>query len=243
MKGTIRGRSSRAASSMLGAASLISAALASGCGGSPPHAAPAKSPAQPALEARDGRGERRGTVEQRAQGEQREQREAQRAWCVYLEELYERATEQAKGWPKFEQCTRMTTMASPRMLRATSECSLAALRRFEGDPFTAAYAEEVSRCGSDAMTATTLPRSDLAPFMAVLCGRIAGCGDLDYDTCRQSLEEGLGPQLERAIGAMNSRGRQEVRACFGKLACGGDLGPQISACLEPIMDDLLWLPG
>ncbi|WP_437951656.1 hypothetical protein WME98_13270 [Sorangium sp. So ce296] len=240
MKGTIRGRSSRAASSMLGAASLISAALGSGCGGSAPHAAPAKSPAQPALEARDGRGERRGAVEQ---PEHREQREAQRAWCVYLEELYERATEQAKGWPKFEQCTRMTTMASPRMLRATSECSLAALRRFEGDPFTAAYAEEVSRCGSDAMTATTLPRSDLAPFMAALCGRIAGCGDLDYDTCRQSLEEGLGPQLERAIGAMNSRGRQEVRACFGKLACGGDLGPQISACLEPIMDDLLWLPG
>lgn len=162
---------------------------------------------------------------------------------MYLEELYERATEQAKGWPKFEQCTQMTTMASPEMLRATSECSLAALRRFEGDPFTAAYAEEVSRCGSEAMTATTLPRSDLAPFMAVLCGRLAGCGDLDYHTCRQSLEDGLGPQLERAIGAMNSRGRQEVRACFGKLACGGDLGPQISACLEPIMDDLLWLPG
>ena len=137
----------------------------------------------------------------------------------------------------------MTTMASPRMLRETSECSLAALRQFEGDPFTPGYAEEVSRCGSEAMTATTLPRSDLAPFMAVLCGRLAGCGDLDYDTCRQSLEDGLGPQLERAIGAMNSRGRQEVRACFGKLACGGDLGPQISACLEPIMDDLLWLPG
>ncbi|WP_437810362.1 hypothetical protein [Sorangium sp. So ce1078] len=236
MKGTVRGRSSRAAFSMLGAASLISAALASGCGGSPPPAASAK----PAPEARDGRGERRATVEQR---EQREQREAQRAWCVYLEELYERATEQAKGWPKFEQCTQMTTMASPKMLRATSECSLAALRRFDGDPFTAAYAEEVSRCGSEAMTATTLPRSDLAPFMAVLCGRLAGCGDLDYDTCRHSLEDGLGPQLERAIGAMNNRGRQEVRACFGKLACGGDLGPQISACLEPIMDDLLWLPG
>ncbi|WP_437575725.1 hypothetical protein [Sorangium sp. So ce887] len=237
MKGTIRGRSSRVAFSMLGAASLISAALASGCGGSPPPAASAKAPARPAPEARDGRGERKATVEQR------QQREAQRAWCVYLEELYERATEQAKGWPKFEQCTQMTTMASPAMLRATSECSLAALRRFEGDPFTAAYAQEVSRCGSEAMTATTLPRSDLAPFMAVLCGRLAGCGDLDYDTCRQSLEEGLGPQLERAIGAMNSRGRQEVRACFGKLACGGEFGPQISACLEPIMDDLLWLPG
>ncbi|XXX75039.1 hypothetical protein WMF30_46035 [Sorangium sp. So ce134] len=240
MKGTIRGRSSRAAFSMLGAASLISTALASGCGGSRPPAASAAAAARPAPEARGGQGERRATAEQR---EQREQREAQRAWCVYLEELYERATEQSKGWPKFEQCTRMTTMASPQMLRATSECSLAALRRFDGDPFTAAYAEEVSRCGSEAMTATTLPRSDLAPFMAVLCGRIAGCGDLDYDTCRQSLEDGLGPQLERAIGAMNARGRQEVRACFGKLACGGDLGPQISACLEPIMDDLLWLPG
>ncbi|WP_437525803.1 hypothetical protein WME79_39645 [Sorangium sp. So ce726] len=237
MKGTIHERSFRAAVSMLGAASLISAALASGCGGASPPAVSAKAPARPAQASPDGQGAPGASVEQR------EQREAQRAWCVYLEELYQRATEQAKGWPKFDQCTQMTTMASPKMLRATSECSLAALRRFEGDPFTAAYAEEVSRCGSDAMTATTLPRADLAPYMAVLCGRLAGCGDLDYDACRQSLEDGLGPQLERAIGAMNSRGRHEVRACFGKLACGGDLGPQISACLEPIMDDLLWLPG
>ncbi|WP_437325110.1 hypothetical protein [Sorangium sp. So ce381] len=240
MKGTIHERSFRAAVSMLGAASLISAALASGCGGASTPAASVKAPARPAQASSDGQGARGTSVEQR---EQREQREAQRAWCVYLEELYQRATDQAKGWPKFDQCTQMTTMASPKMLRATSECSLAALRRFDGDPFTAAYAEEVSRCGSEAMTATTLPRADLAPYMAVLCGRLAGCGDLDYDTCRQSLEEGLGPQLERAIGAMNSRGRHAVRACFGKLACGGDLGPQISACLEPIMDDLLWLPG
>ncbi|MGK3985333.1 hypothetical protein WME99_19975 [Sorangium sp. So ce136] len=237
MKGTLLGPSFRAAAAVLGAASLLAAALAAGCGGSPPRAASAQAPARPASEARDGRSASKATLEQR------EQREAQRAWCVYLEELYERATEQARAWPKFEECTRMTTMASPRMLRETSECSLAALRRFEGDPFTPGYAEEVGRCGSEAMTATTLPRSDLAPFMAVLCGRLAGCGDLDYDTCRQSLEDGLGPQLERAIGAMNSRGRQEVRACFGKVACGGDLGPQISACLEPIMDDLLWLPG
>ncbi|KYF63255.1 hypothetical protein [Sorangium cellulosum] len=237
MKRTIRGPSFRAAAFRLGVASLIAAALASGCGGSPPPAASAKATARPAPAARDGQGARTAAVEQRAQ------REAQRAWCVYLEELYERASEQANGWPKFEECTQRTTMASPRMLRATSECSLAALRRFEGDPFTPAYAEEVSRCGAEAMTATSLPRSDLAPYMAVLCGRLAGCGDLDYATCRQSLEDGLGPQLERAIGAMNSRGRQEVRACFGKLACGGDLGPQISACLEPIMDDLLWLPG
>ncbi|MGK3999786.1 hypothetical protein [Sorangium sp. So ce1024] len=236
MKRTLRGPSSRAAASAFGAASLLAAALAPGCGGSPPPAAAVSAPARPAPEAR-------GAPARTATVEQREQREAQRAWCVYLEELYERATERASGWPKFEECTQRTTMASPRMLRATSECSLAALRRFDGDPFTPAYAEEVSRCGAEAMTATTLPRADLAPYLAVLCGRIAGCGDLDYDTCRQTLEDGLGPQLERAIGAMNSRGRHEVRACFGKLACGGDLGPQISACLEPIMDDLLWLPG
>ncbi|WP_437732291.1 hypothetical protein [Sorangium sp. So ce1335] len=236
MKRTTRGPCSRAAASALGAASLLAAALASGCGGSPPPAASATAPARPAPEARGGRA-------RTAAVEQREQRDAQRAWCVYLAELYERATERASAWPKFEECTQRTTMASPEMLRATSECSLAALRRFEGDPFTAAYAEEVSRCGAEAMTATSLHRADLAPYMAVLCGRIAGCGDLDYATCRQSLEDGLGPQLERAIGAMNTRGRQEVRACFGKLACGGDLGPQISACLEPIMDDLLWLPG
>ncbi|AUX25943.1 hypothetical protein SOCEGT47_064960 [Sorangium cellulosum] len=237
MKGKVRGRSVRAALAPLGAASLGSLALALGCGGStppPPAAAASNAPARPAPEAADAR---------KAGGEQREQREAQRAWCEYLDALYQRATSQARSWPKFDECTRHTTMASPRMLRATSECSLAALQRFEGDPFTPEYAAEVSRCGSEAMTATTLPHADLAPFMAVLCGRVAGCGDVDYDTCRQSLEDGLGPQLERAIGAMNSRGRQQVRACFGKLACGGEIGLQISACLEPIMDDLLWLPG
>ncbi|WP_437673331.1 hypothetical protein [Sorangium sp. So ce131] len=239
MKGTPRGRGLRSAIAALGAASLVSALLAAGCGGGAPPAATARpavaaAPARPAPQAPD---------EQQGASEQREQREAQHAWCVYLQALYERATDRATGWPKFEECTGRTTTASPRMLRATAECSLAALRRFDGDPFTAAYAAEVSRCGSEAMTATSLRRAELAPFMAVLCSRAAGCGDLDYHACRQSLDEGIGPQLERAIGAMNSRGRREVRACFGKLACGGDLGVQISACLEPVMDDLLWLPG
>ncbi|AUX47127.1 hypothetical protein SOCE26_086390 [Sorangium cellulosum] len=241
MKGTPRGRGFRSAIAVLGVASLVSALLAAGCGGAPP-AVPARpavaaAPAQPAPQAPDGQ---QGASEQ---SERREQREAQRAWCVYLQALHQRATDRAESWPKFEECTRSTTMASPSMLRATAECSLSALRRFDGDPFTAAYAAEVSRCGSEAMSATSLARAELAPFMAVLCSRAAGCGDLDYHACRQSLEAGIGPQLERAIGAMNRRGRQEVRACFGKLACGGDLGPQISACLEPVMDDLLWLPG
>lgn len=220
---------------MLGASLLLLAvALALGCGGSPQRAPSASAKAAPRPE---------GSPAAQAPAEEREQSEAQRAWCVYLEALYVRAAEPAQGgWPKFDECTRVRTMASPKMLRATAECSLAALRKFEGDPFTPEYATEVSRCGSEAMTATSLPRSDLAPFMAALCGRVARCGQVDYDTCRQTLEDGLGPALERALGAMNHRGRGQVRACFSNVSCD-EIGPQITACLEPVMEDLLWLPG
>ncbi len=53
---------------------------------------------------------------------------------------------------------------------------------------------------------------------------------------------GLGPHLERAIGAINSRGRSHLRACLKTVACDS-IGAQVTSCLEPIMDDLLWLPG
>jgi hypothetical protein len=51
----------------------------------------------------------------------------------------------------------------------------------------------------------------------------------------------LGPSLRRAIGAVNERGRTELRACLTSAACD-ETSEQITACLTPIMDRLLWLP-
>jgi hypothetical protein len=234
VKGTLRGRSFRTAATTLGASSL-SVVLALGCASPqpPPVAAGARAAPRPAAAA---------PVPQEKGGEVRDQRDAQHAWCVYLEALYLRAADHAKSWPKFHECTEVTTMASPSMLRSTADCSLRALKRFDGDPFTSAYATEVSRCGADAMTSTSLAVTELAPYTDVLCGRIVACGQVDYETCRVGLQEALGAQLGRAIGAINSRGRRQLRACFSGVSCQ-ELGPQITSCLEPIMDDLLWLPG
>jgi hypothetical protein len=174
--------------------------------------------------------------------EARAQRDAQGAWCKYLEALYLRAAQGAKSWPRFQQCTQVTTMASPEMLQRTAQCSLKALKQFKGDPFTAEYAAEVSRCGAEALDAIVVTETDLAPFVAAICGRAATCGSVEYGECRESLEAGLGPHLERAIGAINRRGRSQLRACFKAATCE-ELPSQITACLEPIMDSLLWLPG
>jgi hypothetical protein len=68
-----------------------------------------------------------------------------------LQALYLRAAEGETSWPKFQECAGATTTAAPAMLQATAECSLRALDHFQGDPFTTAYAAEVSRCGAEAM--------------------------------------------------------------------------------------------
>ena len=174
--------------------------------------------------------------------EAREQRDAQRSWCNYLSALYLRAAEGAKAWPRYEQCIEVTTTASPKMLKRTAECSLTALQQFKGDPFTAEYAAQVSRCGADAIEAMVVTQSELAPFVATICGRMSTCGNVGYAECREGLEEGLGPHLERAIGAINTRGRAQLRACLKGAACD-ELGAQITSCLEPLMEGLLWLPG
>jgi hypothetical protein len=168
--------------------------------------------------------------------------QAQRAWCEYLQALYLRAAEGAAGWPRLEQCLQARTMASPKMLRQTAECSLRALQSFPGDPFTVEYAAEVSRCGAAALDMSAASAADLAPYVAAICGRVAACEAINYAECRESLEQGLGPHLRRAVGAMNERGREQLRTCFGGVSCV-EIGQQISACLEPIMDSLLWLPG
>ncbi len=183
------------------------------------------------------------TAEQRAErAEAAEQRSAQRSWCNYLQALYLRAAEGATTWPRYRQCTEVTTMASPALLQRTADCSLQALNAFQGDPFTPEYAAEVTRCGAEALDAMVVTQSELAPFVATLCGRVATCNHVAFDECRETLEMGLGPHLERAIGAINSRGRAQLRACLKTVGCDA-IGAQVTTCLEPIMDDLLWLPG
>ena len=176
-----------------------------------------------------------------AQGEQEAQSTAQHAWCKYLEALFLRSTDGAKRWPRRAQCDAVRTPAAPAMLQRTAECSMAALEKFEGDPFTTEYAAEVTRCGRESLDATTISENDLAPFVAAACARAVACGSASEIDCRLGLAETLGSNLRRAIGAINPRGRAELRACLDSAACDAT-SEQISGCLTPIMDRLLWLP-
>jgi hypothetical protein len=171
-----------------------------------------------------------------------EQADAQKAWCHYLDALYARATQGKTRWSRLEQCQRTTTSASPKMLKQTADCSLRALERFQGDPFSDAYAAEVGRCGSEAIEALTISRVELAPYVATICARASTCGDVDAQECRSILEGKLSLPLGRAIGSLNSKSRGELKACFKSATCQ-DVGSQIAGCLEPMMDKLLWTPG
>ncbi|MDI3286581.1 hypothetical protein QHF83_24955 [Polyangium sp. 15x6] len=183
-----------------------------------------------------------GTTEDPALVEAADERAAQRVWCEYLEALYQRATGDKERWPSRDECIEAKTMASPEMLRRTASCSRAALDKFDGDPFTSAYAAEVSRCGSSALDAVVVKVEEITPYVTAICGRMARCGEATYDECRGELGNGLAPHLERAVGAMNRRGRMAFEVCLKNLSCG-DVGSQVVSCLEPIMDGLLWLPG
>lgn len=208
--------------------------LSAGCSSTPksqPKQAEAQAPKKPS----EG-GEKAAVAESSAQ------KAAQREWCSYLEALYMRAVEGANEWPKRSECMSASTLAAPEMLQRTARCSREALDRFEGDPFTSEYAAEVSRCGAEAIDSVEASDAELTPFVAAICGRMSACGDASYAECRDSLEAGLGPHLERAVGAMNRKGRAAFRVCLSHLQCG-DLGDQLVGCLEPIMDGLLWLPG
>ena len=169
------------------------------------------------------------------------QRTAQHVWCKYLEALFLRSTDGAKTWPRRAQCDVVRTPAAPAMLQRTAECSMAALEKFEGDPFTPEYAAEVTRCGRESLDATTMSDGDLTPFVKTICARAVACGRATDADCRLGLIETLGPNLRRAIGAINPRGRAELRACLDSAACDA-MSEQITGCLTPIMDRLLWLP-
>ncbi len=209
-----------------------------GCASAPPApvvAAPAKALSAPPA------GSRAAATSTAAPPEDEGQRGAQHAWCKYLEALYLRATDGAHTWPRLTQCELVRTPAAPAMLLRTAACSMTALQKFEGDPFTPAYAAEVTRCGRDSLEASTMLPGELAPFVQVICARAVTCGTSTEIECTDAVVAQLGMSLRRAIGAVNERGRAELRACLASAACEETSG-QITACLTPIMDRLLWLP-
>jgi hypothetical protein len=170
-----------------------------------------------------------------------EQKDAQRVWCEYLDALHRRAATSAAAMPSLGKCLEARTYASPNMLRQTARCSREALEQFEGDPFTNDYAAEVARCGSQALDASEALPAELDPFVGAICSCVERCGEANLAECNQVLDGGLKMHLSRAVGAMNNRGRAQFEGCLKKLKCG-DMGSQIVACLDPIMEGLLWLP-
>lgn len=219
--------------SLAGIAGATVALVIAGCAGSSTKAVrtPAKGASAPNAKGRA------APVEPEVLTEQ----DGQRLWCGYLQQLYKRADQNAAAWPRYAECIQVKTTASPKLLKQTAECSQKALDAFVGDPFTAAYAAEVSRCGTSALEATVASKAEIEPFIADLCARAVACGQFDPAQCRASFSGSLEVSLQRAVGAMNRTGREEFHACLRTSTCE-DLKGRVPACLEPIMDRLLWLP-
>ena len=169
-----------------------------------------------------------------------EQREAQRAWCDYLDALHRRSGTSAH-MPDLEKCMRARTYAAPKMLRQTAQCSRVALDQIEGDPFTRDYAAAVARCGADALDACEAGTAEVAPILATICASVARCSDANIVECPRLLEGRIKLHLSRAVGAMNELGRDVFQACLYHMSCT-DVSSQIVKCLEPVMEGLLWLP-
>ena len=140
------------------------------------------------------------------------QRQAQHAWCAYLDALYHRATQDGSAWAQLARCNDETSTASPEMVERTVACSQAALEGFTGDPFTGAYAGEVKRCGASVVDALALPPGDVDPYVAALCDRAASCGATDVAGCRAEIGRRLGKRLGRSLGAPEPRQPPRVPA-------------------------------
>jgi hypothetical protein len=169
------------------------------------------------------------------------QRHAQKAWCSYLETLYHRATTDETPWSQSSACNEQRSSAKPEMLERTAACSREALASFPGDPFTAEYAMEVKRCGTDVIESLSLDAAKVEPYVSLVCQRQASCGASDPASCHAELTSRFGKKLGRAVGIINEDSRAELRRCLQNAACQ-EAGDQIGGCLEPILERLLWTP-
>ena len=101
----------------------------------------------------------------------------------------------------------------------------------------------MSRCGAGAVESVAARPEEVAPYLATLCTRLSTCQEgVDAGQCRATMSEAIGDQLGRAVGAMNRRGRAQLDACFKTVECS-EISGEIGACVQPLMGDLLWLPG
>jgi hypothetical protein len=167
---------------------------------------------------------------------------AQKSWCTYLDALYHRATHDGTRWPQLGECSAQTSAAAPEMLERTAACSQQALDGFEGDPFTPAYAAAVKRCGSTVLETLALQPEEVEPYVAVICERASACGSMAPGDCHADVSVQMGKRLGRALGALNAESRLTIRKCLATAECQ-DVADQISTCLEPVLDRLLWTPG
>ncbi len=211
---------------------LLALALA-GCSHAPPAATPPR-PAAPAPRVEAPRGE--------APADVGAQRRAQRTWCGYLDELYQRASKDGSPWPRRDECLAHSSNASPEMLERTATCSQKALQSFSGDPLTPEYAALVKRCGSEALDSVALKPTEIDSFLEIVCRRAETCDQTPYTECRAALAPRVAARLGRTIGALNHESRARLRECLGTVGCEVPIGDRLSGCIEPIMDKLLWLP-
>ncbi len=167
---------------------------------------------------------------------------AQKSWCTYLDALYQRATHDGSRWSQLDECSAQTSSAAPEMLERTAACSREALDGFDGDPFTPAYAAAVKRCGSTVLESLALQPEEVEPYVAAICERATACSAMTPGDCRADVSVRMGKRLGRALGALNAESRLTIRKCLQAAECQ-DVGDQISTCLEPVLDRLLWTPG
>jgi hypothetical protein len=169
------------------------------------------------------------------------ERRAQRAWCSYLDALYRRAAADGSAWSDLAPCIAATSTAAPELLEKTAECSRVALEGFAGDPFTDAYAAEVKRCGTIALEAAALSPAEVTPYVSVMCQRAVSCGRAEPGDCLTEVSVQLGPRLGRALGALNEPSRLALRRCLRTVECESP-EEQLSTCIDPMLDHLLWMP-
>jgi hypothetical protein len=115
-----------------------------------------------------------------------------------------------------------------------------ALTTFEGNPFTKPeYAEIAGMCGAVALDSSSSTEQELAHLTSAICSQATACGVSTRNACAYRVEASLGTHLEKVLGALNSNARSELSRCISHASCG-DVAENITGCLEPIMDRLMY---
>ncbi len=166
--------------------------------------------------------------------------EGRLAWCSYLQELYRRGQGDA-NWPGFDACMRTATTGSAEVAKVAAECSMRVLDGFGGSPFSEEYANRAGLCGSEAIERSSADARDVDRLALAICVHADACGAAP-PACRLRVETAMGPQLTRVVGALNRPARRELARCITRTSCG-EIADDVTGCLEPLMDRLLYSSG